>query len=97
MGAEITPEDLIPLGQDCVITPEGFGFSSSIERILKSAGRQNGYYRAKASETVIDVMEGITSGQLDVALVFDDATDKLVGIFTESDYIKVSPNAELSE
>ena len=90
VGIEIDPEDLIPLGQDNIITPEGFGFSSSVERILKNAQRQNGFYRAKASESVTDVMEGITGGQFDVALVFDDDSEKLVGIFTETDYIKVS-------
>ncbi len=89
VGAEIEPEDLISLGQDCVITPEGFGFSSSIERVLKNARRMNGYYRAKASDSVTDVMEGITDGLLDVALVFDDESEKLIGIFTETDYIKV--------
>ena len=92
VGIEIEPEDLIPLGQDNIITPEGFGFSSSVERILKNAQRQKGFYRARASESVTDVMEGITSGQLDVALVFEDDSDKLVGIFTETDYIKVSLN-----
>lgn len=88
VGAELDPEDMIPLGQDCSITPEGFGFSSSVERILKQAGRKS-FYRAKASDFVADVMEGITTGESDVALVFDDETGKLVGIFTESDYIKV--------
>jgi hypothetical protein len=41
-------------------------------------------------ELVIDVMEAITqtSGP-DVALVYDEE-DRLQGIFTESDYIKVS-------
>jgi len=77
--------------QECNITPEGFGFSSSIDRILKSAGRNGGFYRARASDIVTDVMEGITNGKADVALVYDDETDKLVGIFTETDYIKVSP------
>ena len=77
--------------QECNITPEGFGFSSSIDRILTSAGRNGGFYRARSSDIVTDVMEGITNGKADVALVFDDETEKLVGIFTETDYIKVSP------
>jgi hypothetical protein len=83
--------DMIPdvMGQECIITPEGYGFASGVDRILKKAGRSNGFYRAKASDLVVDVMEGITTGDLDVALVFDDDTAKLVGIFTETDYIKV--------
>lgn len=72
-----------------MITPEGFGFSSSAERILKVAGRSSGFYRAKASDIVTDVMDGITDGELDVALVFEDDSDELLGIFTETDYIKV--------
>eukprot|EP00970_Alexandrium_tamarense_P017587 scaffold10181_cov182-Alexandrium_tamarense.AAC.6 len=62
------------------LTPEGYGFSSPIERILKSRGGL-GYYRAKGSESVIDVMEGITSkdNKADVALVFDD-DDKLLAV-----------------
>lgn len=88
VGAGIDPDEL--MGQECIITPEGFGFSSSVDRILKSSGRNGGYYRARASDIVTDVMEGITNGGADVALVFDDETDKLSGIFTETDYIKVS-------
>ena len=89
VGAQIDPEELMT--QECNITPEGFGFSSSIDRILKSSGRNGGYYRARSSDIVTDVMEGITNGKADVALVFDDETNQLVGIFTETDYIKVSP------
>ena len=37
---------------------------------------------------MIDVMAGITNGQEDVALVYDNA--ELLGIFTEFDYISVS-------
>jgi CBS domain-containing protein len=56
---------------------------------MKVANRQNGFYKAMASDIVTDVMEGITEGQVDVALVFDDSSSKLLGIFTETDYIKV--------
>lgn len=77
------------LAEECNITPEGYGFSSSAERVMRVADRGNGYYRATSGESVTDVMDGITSGQVDVALVFDETTNKLLGIFTESDYIKV--------
>jgi hypothetical protein len=90
VGTELLdPEDVFSLGQECIITPEGYGFSSSMSRILRVAGREGGYYRATASEIVTDVMEGITDGVVDIALVFDDETNKLLGIFTETDYIKV--------
>ena len=73
-----------------LLTPEGYGFSSSAERILKKAKRAgSGYYKAAASDRVIDVMGGIADRDgADVALVFDDK-DALLGIFTETDYIKV--------
>ena len=62
--------------------------------MLKLADRESGYHRAKASDSVIDVMEGINTkkgGKLDVALVFDDVDEtKLLGIFTDADYIRVS-------
>jgi hypothetical protein len=89
--AEINPEEF--MGQECIITPEGFGFSSRMERVLKNSGRSGGYYRARSSDIVTDVMEGITNGSADVALVYDDKTDKLAGIFTETDYIKVSQSS----
>lgn len=73
-----------------MLTPEGYGFSSPAERVLKEANRGTGYYSAKASEPVIDVMGGITEGTQDAALVFDGKT--LLGLFTESDYIDVSFN-----
>ena len=76
------------LGDECLITPEGYGFSATTARILKEAERGMGYCRAKGDDRVIDVMESITNGQHDVALVFDD--NKLLGLFTESDYIRVS-------
>ena len=89
VGAELDPDDVIPLGREANITPEGFGFSSPMTRILKEAKREGGYYRATATESVTDVMDGITQNVVDVALVFDDASNKLLGIFTETDYIKV--------
>lgn len=82
-----TPEEVFPLERS--ITPEGYGFSTTISRILKEAGRGGGYYKASGSDIVADVMDGITDGNVDVALVFDDDSSKLVGIFTEADYIKV--------
>jgi len=87
VGIQADPEEW--MAQDSSITPEGFGFSSSIDRVLKSADRSGGYYRASSSDIVTDVMEGITNGKADVALVFDDVSNKLAGIFTETDYIKV--------
>ena len=74
---------------------EGYGFSTSIARILKSSTGL-GYYNAKASESVIDVMEGINSSnnnndRSDVALVFDDTNPNLLrGIFTDADYIRLA-------
>jgi len=85
-------------------TPEGFGFSTPVSRVLKDAGKENGgYYRAKASEAVIDVVGGISmdgdprAGAKDVALVFaDDDEDELMGIFTEADYIKLTTKRAIS-
>lgn len=77
-------------GSQCILTPEGYGFASSSARVLESAGRGNGYHRAKGSDTVLDVMAGITDGPADAALVFDDETDDLIGLFTETDYIRFS-------
>ena len=71
------------------LTPEGTGLSSPISRIVKLSKRGKGFYRANGSDRVVDVMDGITSGKEDVALVFDEDTKQLLGIFTESDYIKV--------
>jgi len=40
---------------------------------------------------VTDVMDEITNGEADVALVFEEGENgKLEGIFTETDYILVS-------
>jgi Na+/H+ antiporter NhaD/arsenite permease-like protein/CBS domain-containing protein len=76
------------LTDESSITPEGYGFSTPTKRILKEAKRGVGYHRANGSDEVIDVMEAITLGVEDVALVFEE--DKLLGIFTEADYVKVS-------
>ena len=78
------------IGDQCLLTPEGFGFTSSAERILKEThkGESSGYAAVNGNDSVIDVMQSITSGEDDVALVYD-GTD-LLGIFTESDYINVS-------
>lgn len=78
------------LGDECIITPEGFGFSAPARRVLKEANRSTGFYKASGKELVIDVMDAITSGEgTDVALVYGE-DDKVMGLFTESDYIKVS-------
>ena len=76
------------VGQESIITPEGFGFSAPARRILKEADRGNGFYKANSAELVIDVMEAITTGQQDVALVYGD-DNEIKGLFTETDYIKV--------
>ena len=92
VGAELDPDDVLPAlaTTSTSITPEGFGFSSPAGRVLTEANRNGGFYKAKASDLVTDVMEGITNGKMDAALVFDDTDNaKLLGIFTETDYIKV--------
>ena len=76
------------VGEECIITPEGFGFSTPTKRVLKEANRNDGFYPAQASDQIIDVMQAITTGTEDVALVYEGA--QLLGLFTESDYIRVS-------
>lgn len=91
------PNQILPLGEENTsITPEGFGFSSPVSRVIDIANRNGGYYKAKESNVVTDVMDEITNGIADVALVFEDDNGdgsneygKIKGIFTESDYIKV--------
>ena len=88
------PSAIVPIGDECLFTPEGYGFSSQMERVLrKSMVENSGYYRASADDTVADVVEKITQlsdlNQPDVALVFSN-DDKLLGIFTERDFIKFS-------
>jgi hypothetical protein len=89
MTEVVDPAELLPLGSDRTVTPEGFGFSSPMHRVLKKANREGGYYRAVSQETVIDVMNAIAVGATDVALVYDESSNKLLGLFTETDYIKV--------
>lgn len=90
VGKEVDPEEILPLGQNN-ITPFGFGFSSPLFRVLNVADRNGGYYKATASNIVTDVMDGITNGKADVALVFEDGENgELLGIFTETDYIEFS-------
>uniref|UniRef100_A0A7S2N393 CBS domain-containing protein n=1 Tax=Helicotheca tamesis TaxID=374047 RepID=A0A7S2N393_9STRA len=81
-------KELLSLSEECALTPQGFGFSSSMSRVLESANRGPGFYRAKGTDRVIDVMDGITKGDADAALIFDGSD--LLGLFTESDYIKFS-------
>ena len=79
----------VGLSGKCVLTPEGYGFSSSSERVLTQAKRgNNGFYKAQANQKVIDVMGGITKGAEDVSLVYEGS--ELLGIFTETDYLEVS-------
>jgi hypothetical protein len=85
----IQEEDLTALSINPTLNllPAGYGFSASMERVLKDAA--GGYYKARMDESVIDVMEGITADvNADVALVFEG--EELKGLFTDSDYIKVS-------
>lgn len=91
VGSDINPEQMLPLRQGNVITSEGYGFSSPLIRVLDVASRNGGYYSAKTSTIVTDVMDEITNGKTDVALVFQDGENgKLEGIFTETDYIEFS-------
>lgn len=93
-SSSVDPEDVLPLASS-TMTPEGYGFSSPIHRILKLSTSHGQYYKASASDCVTKVMDGITNGVMssNAALVFADDDDKtLVGIFTETDYIKVSTN-----
>ena len=87
---EVIDADIIALSTNPTLnlTPEGYGFSSPIARVMKESG-STGYYRAKSSESVVDVMEKI--GKNEVALVFDEENDKeLMGIFTDFDFIRLS-------
>ncbi|KAL7557592.1 hypothetical protein ACA910_011825 [Epithemia clementina (nom. ined.)] len=82
--------DGILLNPRSTITPEGFGFSCPAVRILSEAERLNGFHKASVKDGVLAVMDAITGNtQQDAALVFDD-NDNLVGLFTETDYIKFS-------
>ena len=95
IGALTLTANPSPRGVNCA-TPEGYGFSSPIARILKSRGADTpGYYAARASTSVIEVMEGINFGDATAALVFaddddDDLGGALLGIFTDADYIKLA-------
>lgn len=96
----VDPEDVLPLASSSSsITPEGLGFSSPVSRILKLT-TQGDFYRALSTDLVTEVMDGITSADsaTDAALVFS-TDDKLVGVFTETDYIKVrrTPNKRKSK
>ena len=87
---EVIDADIIALSTNPTLnlTPEGYGFSSPISRVMKESGK-SGYYRAKSSESVVDVMGKI--GKNEVALVFDEENDEeLMGIFTDFDFIRLS-------
>ena len=91
MSEVIDPAEVIPLGEGGLATPEGYGFSSPMTRILSATDGNGGYYRALSSQTVTDVMGRISTSPEDVALVFDESSDKFLGLFTATDYIKVRP------
>lgn len=106
-GVDAVVADVVTTDEDTVgplldpqasITPEGFGFTTPMFRVLRERSpNQIGYYKAKASDSVIEVMEALTSQDEsgnpvygDVALVCEDNDpDKVIGLFTETDYIKV--------
>jgi len=80
--------------EECLLTPEGFGFSTPAERVLKQSSKEeiSGYVKSLNTDSVINVMDLISDEENpDVALVFDKS-DKLVGIFTERDYVEFSTN-----
>eukprot|EP00934_Nitzschia_sp_Nitz4_P007592 Nitzschia sp. Nitz4//scaffold48_size128905//121025//123341//NITZ4_003623-RA/size128905-augustus-gene-0.31-mRNA-1//-1//CDS//3329553051//7582//frame0 len=86
---KVLEPDVIPIGHD--ITPEGYGFSSSVGRVLKTAQRNNGFHRAISSNVLSCVMDSMAQESIDVALVFDkEDRSKFLGIFTETDYIRFS-------
>jgi Na+/H+ antiporter NhaD/arsenite permease-like protein/CBS domain-containing protein len=89
VDTKLNANEVIDVDQ-CLLTPEGYGFSSDAERIIKQAkrGENGGYVAVKGDDRVIDVMASITDGDEDVALVYDKT--ELLGIFTESDYINFS-------
>ena len=91
-------------GNDASSKPslDGYGMFSTAQRILNDSSIQRknhfGYYKASVQDTVFDVMPQLMDGSHDVALVFDG--EKLVGLFTETDYIRYSTertNCILSE
>ena len=89
---EFNPQGLVPLKKETMITPEGYGFTAPAKRIVSESNREgSGYYRASSTENIMSVINAITSvDDYDVALVFDAETDKILGLFTEADFIKVS-------
>ena len=87
---DVIDADIVALSTNPTLnlTPEGYGFSSPISRVMKESDG-SGYYSAKSSESVVDVMGKI--GKNDVALVFDEENDdELMGIFTDFDFIRLS-------
>lgn len=75
---------------ECFITPDGYGFSTPASRILSEQGGP-GFVSVVASDPIVNVMDQITSSAADVALVYeDDQKTKLLGLFTETDYIRFS-------
>jgi len=80
------------------LTPSGFGFTTSLRRIVelnhkvKTKDKQYGFVKVFDSDSVDEVMGKVYSdctGEVGgyVALVFSD-NDKLAGIFTDRDYLK---------
>lgn len=81
------------ISEECLFTPEGYGFSSPMGRILSTSPvAGSGYYRASATQELMEVMNEISQRETktpDVALVYNDEDGSFVGIFTERDFINV--------
>jgi hypothetical protein len=93
---EFNPNGMVPLKKETMLTPEGYGFTAAAKRILKEANRAgNGYYKAYSTDNIMTVIAAITEGgEYDAALVFDEDTKEMMGLFTESDYIRVRKKKE---
>ena len=92
-GSGLRQSSSSEISEECLFTPEGFGFSSPMNRVLNSSPiAGSGYYRASATQEVVEVMNEISQRETktpDVALVYNDDDGSLVGIFTERDFINV--------
>ena len=96
MTEAIDPADTVALGEASLFPPKGYGFTSTIRRILDAPNCRSGYYRAFSNETVMDVMDCISSGSEDVALVFDESSGRFLGLFAETDYLKVRGRRQIA-
>lgn len=73
------------LRQEALITPAGKGFLTPVKQVLGKAS----YCKVQDSDPVVSVMDKLSSSSNTAALVFN-SDDKLVGLFTEEDYMRVS-------